>query len=63
MGFVFIADVEFEKLPLFYTNCKMIGHDLSNSRQLRQDANVIFGREKTVGIKIKQQYHPKMVGA
>jgi len=31
---MFIADVKYEKLPLFCLNCKIIGHDLSSCRRL-----------------------------
>jgi len=57
----FIVDVKYEKLSLFCSNCKMIGHDLSNCRWLQQDVNVTSGGEKIVGTKI-QFYHPKVVG-
>jgi len=59
--FAFIADVEYEKLPLFCSNCKMIGRDLSNYGRLEQDGNVIIGAEKTVGVKIQYHYHPKVM--
>ena len=63
LKFVFIANVKYDKLPLFCSNCKMIGYDLSNCRRLQQDANVISGGEKTIGAKIHQHYCPKVVGA
>jgi len=52
--------VEYEKLPLFYSSCKIIGHDLSNCRRLQQDTNVAYGGEKTVGVEIQQLYRPKV---
>jgi len=33
--FAFNVDVEYEKLSIFCSNCKMIGHDLSNCKQLQ----------------------------
>ena len=33
LDFTFIADIEFEKLPLFFPSCKMIGHDISKCKQ------------------------------
>jgi len=30
--FACISDVEYEKFPRFYSKCKMIGHDLSESK-------------------------------
>lgn len=49
--FVFIVDAEYEKWPLFYSNCKILSHNLSNCRHLQHDANVISSREKTIGAK------------
>ena len=60
--FTFIVDMTYEKLSLFCSNCKIIGHDLSNCRQLEQNANVSSGVEKIVGTKIQHQ-HPRVVGA
>ena len=50
-------------MPLFFSNYKIIGNDLSNCRWLHKDANVISGGEKIVGVKIQQHYHPKVIGA
>jgi len=44
--FVFIADVEYEKLPLFYSNCKIIGHDLYSCRHLQCDPLLFLVGEK-----------------
>jgi len=44
----FIIDLEYEQLSLFYLNCKIIDHYLSNCRWLQQDTNVIYGEEKVV---------------
>jgi len=50
--FVFITNVEYEKLLLFCSNCKMIGHGLFNFWRLQYDANVNSDKEKIVGAKI-----------
>jgi len=63
LRFVFIVDVEYEKLTLFCSNCKIIIHELSHCRGLQQNTNVIFGGEKTVKTKIQQHYCPKVVDA
>jgi len=63
LEFAFIANVEFEKVSPFCSNCKMIGHYLSNYRRLQQNANVISSGEKIVSAKIQQHYHPKVIGA
>jgi len=49
-AFAFIVDVEYEKLSLFCSNCKMIDH-LSNCKWLQQNANLISGGKKTIGEK------------
>ena len=63
LGFVFIVDVEYEKLPIFCSNCKMIGHDLSNCRCLQQNAKVISSGDKTIDTKRQQLCRPQVVGA
>jgi len=55
----FITNVEYEKLSLFCSNRKTIGHDLSNYRRSIQDVKANFGGEKTIGAKIQQRYHLK----
>jgi len=53
LRFSFIVDVEYDKLTIFCSNCKMTGHDLSNCRRLQQDAKVNSHGEKIVGVKIQ----------
>lgn len=48
--FVFIANVEYEKLPHFCLDGKIMAHVLSNHIQL-QDANAISSGEKRIGNK------------
>lgn len=49
--FAFIVDVEYDKLLLFCSKGKMIGHDLLNYNWLQQDVNVIYGEDKTMAQK------------
>jgi len=52
LRFAFIIDVECKILPLYYSNCKMIGHDLSNCRKLYHNANTnVVGGKQLVLVK------------
>jgi len=55
--------MEYDKLSLFCSNCKIIGHDLSYCRWLQHGATIISSKEKTIATKIQQYYRFKMVGA
>ena len=39
-NFAFVADVEYEWLPLFYSHCKMIGHELAQCRVIHDQGRV-----------------------
>jgi len=44
---MFIVDREYDKFPLFCSNCKMIYHDLFNYRRLKQKLMLILvGRKQ-----------------
>lgn len=58
---MFTTNVEYEIFSLFYYNCKIISHNLSNCKRLQQDANVDSSRRKTIGAKIQKHYCPKVV--
>jgi hypothetical protein len=50
-GFAFFVDLEYEHIPAFCTECKMIGHDFENCRKWNMDA----GLRHNKGIHMKQK--------
>jgi len=49
---MFIVDVEYEKLSLFCSTCKMINYYLSKYKRLQQDVKDISNEKQTSCIKI-----------
>lgn len=33
-GFAFLVEIEYERFPLFYSNCKTIGHSIGNCKKI-----------------------------
>jgi hypothetical protein len=44
-GFAFFVDLEYEHIPAFCTECKMIGHDFENCKRSNLDAAARYNKE------------------